>query len=273
MLGLLFLAGCSTATQDWHAADDMKSFEDTLRWLPLRRRLLASGSFPTPEPMAFPNRAFRDLGLVCAALFGLTVVFKLAGSVTIVAGVMLAAPLILAGWIAAQQRNLGTGGAIAVTSARLREIGFVALPGGVREACSLAAAGYIGTLAAALVPIERLGLAEIADLPAWLFLAALSILVWLGGQVALSPITMAVFLGSLVAVMPALPADPTLTALAIAAGTAICSTGAPFASGILMLARASGHSGATLAWRWNGVYTALATVVLVAVYFVLTGGK
>jgi len=112
----------------------------------------------------------------------------------------------------------------------------------------------------------------IQDLPAWAFLAALSIAVWAGGQVALSPITMAVFLGSLVAALPQAPADPTLAALAIAAGTAICTTGAPFASGTLMLARASGHSGVTLTWKWNGVYTAFATAVLVALFFAITGG-
>ena len=240
--------------------------EDTLRWLPLRRRLMAAGAMPKLERTAFPARSFFDLGLVCAALFALTLAFKTLGSVSIVAGVMLAAPLVLAGWLYAQRP------ALAAAGGRLRHIALDAIPGGVREACSLAAAGYIGTLAANLVPIERLVPDGAPSLPAWLFLASLSVLVWAGGQVALSPITMAVFLGSLVAALPALPTDATLAALAIAAGTAICTTGAPFASGTMMLARASGHSGVTLAWRWNAGYTAVATGVLVVVFFLLTGG-
>ncbi len=245
--------------------------EDTLRWLPLRRRLMARGALPKREATAFPVAAFANLGLVCAALFGLTILFKAAGGVSIVSGVMLAAPVILVGWVYVQQRE--TAQPLQGARTRLGEIALTAVPGGVREACSLAAAGYIGTLAAALVPIERLAAMGIQGLPPWAFLAALSILVWAGGQVALSPITMAVFLGSLVAALPEIPADPTLAALAIAAGTAICTTGAPFASGTLMLARASGHSGATLTWRWNGAYTALTTAVLVALYFVITGGS
>lgn len=246
--------------------------EDTFRWLPYRRELMARGALPKPDPTPFPATAFLNLSLVCGALFGLTLVLKILGSVSIVAGVMLAAPIILVGWIFAQHTGRGVGTALRAARNRLAEIGLHAVPGGVREACSLAAAGYIGTLAATLVPIDRLALIHAESIPSWLFLAALSILVWAGGQIALSPITMAVFLGSLVAALPEMPADPTLVALAIAAGTAICTTGAPFASGTLMLARASGYSGVTLAWKWNAVYTALATGVLVAVFFVMTRG-
>ncbi|MEM7227028.1 MAG: hypothetical protein AAF495_28935 [Pseudomonadota bacterium] len=242
--------------------------EDTLRWLPLKRRLTAQGALPTRDAVSFPSAAFGRLALVCLALFGLTVIFKLLGGVTIVSGVMLTAPIILVGWIWAQHRER------AAAVEQLRDVALVDLPGGVREACSLAAAGYIGTLAARLVPLDRLDLTVVDGLPAWAVMSLLSILVWAGGQVALSPITMAVFLGSLVAAWPdgQLPIDPTRAALAIAAGTAICSTGAPFASGVLMLARASGHSGVTLAWRWNAGYTAVVSLVLVAFYFALTGG-
>ena len=242
--------------------------EDFLRWLPLRRRLTAQGALPKREALVFPGAAFARLALVCAVLFGLTVLFKLLGGVSIVSGVMLTAPVILVGWIWAQHR------AAPAALGQLREVALVALPGGVREACSLAAAGYIGTLAARLVPLEHLDQSLVGALPAWAFMSLLSLLVWAGGQVALSPITMAVFLGSLVAAWPAgtLPVDPTLAALAIAAGTAICTVGAPFASGTLMLARASGYSGVTLAWRWNAGYTALVSLVLFAFYAALTGG-
>ena len=186
---------------------------------------------------------------------------------------MLAAPFILVGWVYAQQPGGGGRSRATAAGGRLREIAVHAVPGGVREACSLAAAGYIGTLAAALVPLDAVHPADLAGLPTWALLGALSTLVLVGGQVALSPITMAVFLGSLVAGRPELPADPTLLALAIAAGTAICTTGAPFASGTLMLSRASGHSGATLAWRWNGVYTLVSAGVLFAFYAALSGGS
>ncbi len=241
--------------------------EDLLRWWPLRRRLRAAGTLPVPSDRAFPGTAFRDLGAVCGLLFGLTLALAWLCRVSIVSGVMLAAPMTLCVWLLAQQENPRLAGALI----RLREIGTVALPGAVREAISLGCAGFIGTLAAQLVPADRAAVALALDsLPAWGFLLALSVLVWLGGQVALSPITMAVFLGSVVAELTVLPVEPTLAALAIAAGTAICTTGAPFASGTLMLSRASGYSGVTLTWRWNLAYTAVTTLVLAALYAFLT---
>ncbi|HEY9549817.1 MAG TPA: hypothetical protein VIR45_09980, partial [Kiloniellaceae bacterium] len=137
-------------------------------------------------------------------------------------------------------------------------------------AVALAAAGFIGTVAAALVPAEEVAAAlSVAEMPGWIFLSLLSLAVWVGGQVALSPITTAVFLGSLVPELGALPVDPTAAVLAIAAGTAICTIGAPFASGTLMLARASGYSGVELAWKWNLPYTLTCMAVLAAVYAVL----
>ncbi len=241
--------------------------EDSLRWWPLRRRLQASGNLPSPVRQTIPKAAFGRLGAVCALLFGLTLGFSWLAQVSIVSGVMLAAPITLGVWVLAQQRGLSLHGA----GMRLKEIATVALPGAVREAISLACAGFIGTLAAHLVPAERVAAAfELGSLPGWLFLLGLSVLVLLGGQVALSPITMAVFLGSLVAELGVLPVDPTLAALAIAAGTAICTTGAPFASGTLMLARASGYSGLTLAWKWNLAYTLTCVAVLLIVYALLT---
>ena len=246
--------------------------EDILRWLPYRRALMRRGALPKVEAMAFPARAFLDLALICSVLFALTLILKFLGGVSLVAGVMLAAPVTLTVWLFAQH-GYKTGQGLTATLGRLKQIGFNDVPGGVRETCSLAAAGYIGSMAAWLIPVDLPILLALQDLPAWLFLSSLSVAVLLGGQVALSPITMAVFLGSLVATLPAAPASPTLMALAIADGTAICTLGAPFASGTLMLARASGHSGITLAWRWNGSYTILVTAVLIAVFYGLTGGR
>ena len=246
--------------------------EDTLRWWPLRRRLRSSGRLPQRQHLAFPCGALLRLGAVSALLFGLTLLFTLWGGVLLVGGVMLAAPIVLLVWVVMQQ---GTGGKarVAGTLQRLGSITAIGLPSFVREAVSLGAAGFIGTLAAALVPAGEIAAAlSVEAMPGWIFLSILSLLVWLGGQIALSPITMAVFLGSLVAELGTIPVDPTLAVLAIAAGTAICTTGAPFASGTLMLARASGYSGVELTWRWNLAYTLASMAVLAGVYLALTSG-
>ena len=247
--------------------------EDTLRWWPLRRRLRASGKLPQREELPLPRGALLRLGAVSGLLFGLTLLFTHLGGVLLVAGVMLAAPVVLLVWVFAQQRGAGAGARLVATGRRLAAVTAVGLPSFLREAVSLGAAGFIGPVAAALVPAEQVAAAlSVEQMPGWIFLSGLSLFVWLGGLVALSPITTAVFLGSLVTELGAVPADPASIVLAIAAGTAICTLGAPFASGTLMLARASGYSGVELTWKWNLAYTLASMAVLAAVYALLTSG-
>ncbi|GAB4363258.1 MAG: hypothetical protein Kow00114_19200 [Kiloniellaceae bacterium] len=251
--------------------------EDALRWLPLRRRLRSSGRLPQREKLPFPRAALTRLGAVSALLFGLTLLFTAWGGVLLVGGVMLAAPIVLLVWVFMQQRPAGETvplqARVAGTGRRLASVTALGLPSFQREAVSLGAAGFIGTLAAALVPAEQVAsLLSVAEMPGWLFLSLLSLTVWFFGLVALSPITTAVFLGSLVTELGAVPADPTNIVLAIAAGTAICTLGAPFASGTLMLARASGYTGVELTWKWNLIYTMLSAAVLAGVYALLTSG-
>ncbi len=244
--------------------------EDTLRWRGYRKRLQAEGRLPLPTATRFPARAARGLGLVCLLLAGSSLAFTALGGVSIVSGVMLAAPLVVVLWIVAQQEGSGHARRAAAAE-RLRAVAFVSMPGYAREAIFIACAGFIGTLAAKLIPAAAVAEAIALDgQPGWLVLWVLTMLVWLFGQAGLSPITMAVFLGSVVAELPALPVDITLAALAIAAGTAVCTGGAPFSSGAVMLARATGYPATTLTWRWNGVYTAVAMVVLAGFYALLT---
>lgn len=243
--------------------------DDALTWLPLRRRLAAAGRLPRVEDMPAPWSAIGNLAIVSSTLFGLTLIFLQAADVTVVSGAMLAAPIVVIIWIYRQQMRDGQndGG----FGDRLGRSAFVNLPGFIREAVFIGCAGFIGTLAAALVPADRLAaMLDLSQVPGWQIMLGLSIAVLLAGQIGLSPITMAVFLGSVYAELPFNPIDPTLAALAIAAGTAIASTGAPFASAAVMLARVSGHDTVTLTWRWNGLFTLAATLVLTLIYAVLS---
>ena len=244
--------------------------EDWIRWRNTGRRIRQQGLLGARETPKFPYRAARNFSLVCALLCALSVGFYEFASVTIVSGVMLAAPIVVLVWVLVQQpadRKLRG------TQERFDEITFTAMPGYVREMFFVACAGFIGTLGAYLVPIEDIAQAVgLATTPGWIVLLTISMIVWFFGQVGLSPITMAVFLGSLVAQIPVLPVDITHAALAIAAGTAICTTGAPFSAGALMLSRATGYSPMTLTWRWNGPFTFLTIVMLALVYMYLEPG-
>ncbi|MEM7169875.1 MAG: hypothetical protein AAF530_06870 [Pseudomonadota bacterium] len=240
--------------------------EDRLRWRSLRRRLIAEGRLPVPQKERLPTEAAKRLVAVGGLLAGLTVLFSWWGDVTVVTGVMLASPLVVSAWVFAQQPKANK---VQATKNRLDKIAFISMPGYAREAVFLASAAFIGTLAANLVPGAEVARAiEQAGLAPWMILWGLAVSVWLFGQVGLSPITMAVFLGSVVAQLPGLPIDMTDAALAIAAGTAVCTLGAPFASGVVMLSRASGIPPTTLTWRWNGPY-ALLCLAFLAVFFAI----
>ncbi len=245
--------------------------EDMLRWRGFTRRLRAEGRMPLATATHLPIKAARHLGLVCLTLFGLSISLSVLANVTIITGVMLTAPIVVCGWIYLQQTAETLLERRMAVAKRLDHITFTSMPSYVREAMFIACAGFIGTLAARLIPAQDLAtMIGLASLDGWIVLWGLTITVWVFGQVGFSPITMAVLLGSLVAEMPNLPVDMTHAALAIAAGTAICTTGAPFASGALMLARATGYSAVTLTWRWNGIYTFASMVVLAFYYAILT---
>ncbi|MCP5080397.1 MAG: hypothetical protein GY948_01735 [Alphaproteobacteria bacterium] len=245
--------------------------EDTLVWAKTGQRLRASGQVQRAQPPQLPKRAVLSLALVCSGLIGLTVLAKTLGGVGIVSGVMLAAPIVVIIWVWAQGAEEASSDPSKAPLARYREIAFVSMPGFLREVVFISCAGFIGTAGAFLVPSDQLAaLVEHWAVPGWLFMLGLSVSVLLAGHVALSPITMAVFLGSVVAHMPATPVDVTLCALAIAAGTAISSLGAPFASVVLMLSKASGYPTTTLTWTWNGLYTGLSVAALGLLYVAYT---
>ena len=213
--------------------------------------------------MAPVRKASLQSALSPVAILGLTLAASQIGGVNIVSGIMLAAPVVVTLWVFAQSKGRD------VAVSRLREITFSSTPGMMRELVFIACAGLIGTTAAFLVPAGQLS-ALVADwnMPGWLFLWTLSVCVLLAGHIGLSPITMAVFLGTVVSQMPSVPADITLCALAIAAGTAISSLGAPFASAVLMLSRASRYPTTTLTWSWNGLNTLLSTLALAILYVI-----
>ena len=241
-------------------------FEDWLRWRKFSARLGRSEVRPTNAMTPLPRHSFRNVALVAVTLFGLSIAFSTLGQVTLIAGVMLASPFVTIWWLAVQYGRSGKAVGHRMTT-RLDTITFVNMPAYSREVIFVACAGFIGTSAAKLIPVPELAeTLQLDTLPSWLILWSLSLFVLLLGQVGFSPITSAVFLGSVVAEVPVLPLDTTLIAIAIAAGTAICSTGAPFSAGILMLSRATEISPYTLSWRWNGRYTLFASVILLPVY-------
>ena len=221
----------------------------------------------------FPKMAYFRFLLACAWLFGMSALVMLLSGETVVFGLMVSCPVMLVGWLIVQ--NLGSArDALGATAGRLRTIAFAKLPGAAPVAITLACSGYVGVVAATLIPAETLArFLGLDAMPDFVFLSLLPVAVAALSLLALSPIMMAVFFGSLIGGLPVLPADPTLTALAISCGWALSMTLSPFATVVLLIDRVGGIPPRRLTWQWNFTYTVLAALALVPVFAALTGGR
>ena len=224
--------------------------EDRLRWGRPQRR----GEQAPP----FPGRAGLDLLAVYVFLVGgsLAVQSVLHGALPL--ALMTVAPILLVGWVILQDRlgtltGQGAGG-------RLAQIALVSVPRGARDAYLLGCAGFIGIAAAQLAPVDLIALwLEDAHLPAWAIVAALPVVITLGGQIGLAPMVMVVFLAAVVSALPELPAEPEFIA-----GWSLSMTASPNATGAILLSGVTGLPTTTLTWRWNGVYSLMVLAVLTA---------
>ncbi|MCB1475174.1 MAG: hypothetical protein H6883_10470 [Rhodobiaceae bacterium] len=221
----------------------------------------------------FPLRAAAYFVVACAALFTIVgVVVSLTGE-SVVVGLLVACPVMMVGWLFAQAGRdfLNAGPAV---RARISVILGREVPGSVSIAMIMALSGFIGSIAAALVPASDLSeILYLNAVPDYVLLWLISVLVLASGQMALTPMAMAVFFGTVVSAMPVKPADPTLIALAISCGWALTGLGSPFSAATLLCSRATGIPAQRLAWSWNWAFAALALLVLVPVYYWATGGQ
>ncbi|MEM7498326.1 MAG: hypothetical protein AAF371_10085 [Pseudomonadota bacterium] len=244
--------------------------EDRWTWRAIRRRLAANAPAAAPP---FPAAAYAQFAGVALAFLGLTLAAMLVFDGSVVFGLMMASPVIMLAWLGLQAEG-SPGGRARAAAGRAAAILRGYLPGAAPLAVTLACSGFIGRAAAGLIPsaewAEVIGLAAV---PGWLFLLGLSVSVALLSQFALSPIMMAVFIGSLIADLPVIPADVTWAALAISCGWALSMTTSPFATVVLMVEQSTGHRGRAMTWFWNWRFSLLSTLFLGLVFWGLTGGR
>lgn len=214
-----------------------------------------------------PRRAFMHLAIVCFILIGSTAALQLGAGYTTALSLMFMAPTVTLFWFGFQ-RPLGTSLQTQFASfwpALRKDAG-----GLTRSAIALGLSGFIGRALAEVLPVAMLSqYLNLAVVPGWLFLAVLPILITLGGQIALSPIILVVFIGQVVQAFPILPADPTHIVFALSAGWAISMFTSPNATATLLISATSKIPPTTLTWRWNLRYGAICYVILVAIFMLL----
>lgn len=242
----------------------------------LEDRLRFRAVQPPSEPVIdspFPRSGSLRLLMSCMWLFGLSGLISWLNDESIVFGLMAASPIMLAGWIYVQRRAEGSR-PLDETGRVLRHVLIVQVPRSAPVAVTLAASGFIGRVAADIVPVEEL--AEVMGvllIPEFVLLWLIPIAVSLLSLLGVSPIMLAVFFGSMFAALPILPADATLIALAISCGWSLAMMFSPFATVVIMVSLISNVRAGRLSAGWNLWFGIICSFLLLPVFWLLTGGQ
>lgn len=235
-------------------------FYDRFEW----RNAVASLTKEKPDA---PRRSLVKLAAICVALIGATAVLQITSGYTTALSLMFVAPTTTLIWFLLQTPD---GDSVTTQLARFWPVLKGSSFGLARSAMALGLSGFIGRVLADVIPVAALtAQMDLAVVPGWLFLAVLPILITLGGQVAISPIVLVVFIGQVVQSFPVLPADPTNIVFALSAGWAISMFASPNATATLLISATTNIPPTTLTWKWNLHYAMICYVVLVAIFALL----
>lgn len=214
-----------------------------------------------------PWRALFVLGTICATLIGAVAALQMTANYTTALALMFVAPAITVIWFMLQKPRAVT---LLAQCARFWPAFEQNAAGLARSAMALGLSGFIGRILAEVLPVATLtSNLDLTLVPGWAFLAILPVLITLGGQIALSPIILVVFIGQVIQAFPTLPADPTHIVFALSAGWAISMFASPNATATLLISATSNIPPTTLTWRWNLRYGMICYLVLVAIFVVL----
>lgn len=220
--------------------------------------------------MDFPKRSALRFLLVSITLIVSTFIVVIFADVSAAVALMLTAPIVMMVWVFEQGYKGDFSEALRQSYSNLNNIVVGSSITLGRSAFTLGIAGFIGVSAAKLAPVDLLAdVMQSLDLPVWLFLISLPIIITLCGQIALSPILVVVFLSSIFNQLPELPADPTLMVFALGAGWALSMTASPNASATLLISGITNIAPTTLTWRWNGRYSVICFLVFFVAFYVL----
>ena len=205
------------------------------------------------------------IGLIFAIAWGLE---NLAG-VSLISGVMTAAPLVALGWLLVQGRQRPAADAADHVKLRWRHYLSQNLPAYRMEMTILSTAGFVGVVVGHFLAPETVAVAlSWFGAPAALVPALVMALVIGGGLVGLNALITVMILGGALPHPEAFGVQPVILASAFLAAWSLTVGSSPVAMSTLVTGGFTGHSGARVGLIWNGPYT-LAGYVLAAI---LLGG-
>ncbi len=213
----------------------------------------------------FPRRAAYVVSAICALLIGATFAGSVVFNTSIAQTLLFVVPVVTFGWFLGQE--WGQGHRAAQHLHVFTEVMQTSAGPLARSAIALGLSGFIGRAAGQALPVETIADSlNVAAMPGWLFLATLPVLITLGGQVALSPILIVVFLGELLGAMNSLPTGQAQILYALSLGWALSMTASPNATATLLISGTTNIAPTTLTWRWNLRYGLLCYLVALPIF-------
>ncbi|RDB43046.1 hypothetical protein DU490_10265 [Halomonas sp. DQ26W] len=228
-----------------------------------------TGPHPAAGGVKHPVPSLAPLGQFCLLLLSIvSLVFLLSWvfDVRLPIAALVGAPLGALGWLACQRRRLGMWGLPAALASLRRQLPWLVAPIG-NEVVVLGAAGYLGHLCVALVPVASLGPLQGLIEPLGAANAVLAMLVVVGlAQVGINPI---VTVTLLVGLLPSLPIEglsPALVGASLMVGWALALMSSPMTASMLILSRFTGVASTCIGYRWNARFL-LACIPLLSGWF------
>ena len=212
-----------------------------------------------------PLRALLPLIFLVVLIPGLAFIASELLSLTITSGLLVIIPFIALSWLTLQQRGEGMDDPFAAALRRVTGRSLPSLANMRSEVAIFVAAGLIAVLVAPLIDAEALGqaIAEAGLGSGWV----LTITFWIMLVVSIfgiNPIVSASIATEVLPHLPNIPMDQFMIAFAITAGWAVTVGAAPFSASVRLASRSIEREAGDIAYRWNGLFTIVTTVLLTA---------
>lgn len=231
-------------------------------------RHLAGAVPPVVQPDMPGHPVLRFLALV-GAVFVAAVLLEQWLHKSLTLAILLVAPAAALVWMVMQYRRRGWGRALRFALARLMRRAPHQFSGLRAETAVLCAGALMGTLIAALLPVDAFA-GWLADMGLYGAPVALLVLVLMTAlpQLGLNPVLVSTILLAAMAQPSMFGLSAELLALSVASGWTLAVSCSPVASTMLISSQLVRVSPQVMGWRWNGLYV-LCGVCVCALWLLL----
>lgn len=201
--------------------------------------------------------------MLVAIIFGAALGLQEILQSRLVIAVVLSVPVVGIGWLMVQNYQQGLDRALPLLRRRLKRHVINYFPSYGSEITLLCSAGFIGNVAAALVPgLFGHDFIDFTIFPIW-FLPVLCLwLIPIFGQLGMNPLLSVVVMGALLPDLAAINLNPVTLGVAFTAGWSMTGATSPFTATTMLVGRIAKVSPVRVGIVWNGLYSLILGVIL-----------